>query len=751
VRFAIAVTRLALAAALAIALVLGMSLPAARAAGGWTETALHEFSNGPDSAKPSSGLIADSAGNLYGETLGAYDPCPDSPPARAPIGIRAICGSIYELSPPTHAGGAWTETVLYAFTGRDGTCCPGGGLTRDRAGNLYGSMGDGLSGAGDIFELSPTPSGPWVRTTLHRLRAADGSAPSGSMILDARGALYGVATLGGAQNGGTVFRLSPPAAPHTAWRYEALYSFVNNGPNGFFPVGNLAFDSGGALYGATTFGGTPSAYCPSGCGVVYRLIPSRDGRTWTQQVLVRFDGFTDGALPFDGVVLDAASHVYGTDEVGEEGGAAPQGSVFRLTPPQSGNGTWTEALLYAFGQTPNDAGYPHAGVRFDGAGNLFGTTQAGNGTAALGAVFRLTPPADGSLPWDETIVHAFSGPPDGDYPQFAVLLGGDGPFTTTENGGDSQNCPSNLPGCGAAYHFSLPDSMRASAHAFDARLPTRAAPVAPPPNAFTAMSAVRSGHSMLGTRSVGRTARSASPGMALLSYHGGPIVPAANVYITFWHYDFGDPYGVGARLQSFVGAVGGSAWLATVTQYYGAAQGHITNPAHVLAGVWKDNVTHIALRPSVADIEAEANRSAAHFGGVDPNGIYLIALPRHHDPPGFGAGGGYCAYNDFSGTVPLIGFPYVLDAPNDGYACGAGAVNTPGRLDGVSIVAGAEIASAITNPNPASESGWFAFGGDDISALCEWTQLRDTYFGALVFPTQPLYSDAAARCVQRYP
>jgi hypothetical protein len=171
--------------------------------GTWTETLLYSF-NGDNGSVPLGGLIADEAGNLYGTVSSGGIP-----------NCYGWCGTVYELSPPSAAGGSWQETTLYRFTGgRDGAH-PYGALHRDRAGNLYGTTTiGGLSNKttqnnGTIFELSPPvlAGGDWTETTLHEFGGTpynDGSAPA-SELTRVGGTLYGT-TLGGG-TAGTVFSM----------------------------------------------------------------------------------------------------------------------------------------------------------------------------------------------------------------------------------------------------------------------------------------------------------------------------------------------------------------------------------------------------------------------------------------------------------------------------------------------------------------------------------------------------------------
>jgi uncharacterized repeat protein (TIGR03803 family) len=169
------------------------------------------------------------------------------------------------------AGGGWSEKVLRGFSGTDGAN-PAGGLIFDPSGNLYGmtSVG-GAYNYGVVFELSPTMGGGWKEAILHSFNSngIDGNAPSGSLIRDAAGNLYGVTGYGGAYNYGTVFELR-----HTAhgWREKILHSFNNDGVDGYYPgTGGLIIDASGNLYGTTENGGAYGT--PFTGGTVFEIKP----------------------------------------------------------------------------------------------------------------------------------------------------------------------------------------------------------------------------------------------------------------------------------------------------------------------------------------------------------------------------------------------------------------------------------------------------------------------------------------------
>jgi uncharacterized repeat protein (TIGR03803 family) len=139
-------------------------------------------------------------------------------------------------------------------------------------------------------------------------------------------------------------------------------------------------------------------------------------RDWTEKVLLNFNHM-DGANPQAGLISDAVGNLYGTTY---EGGTYASGTVFELTPgPNAAGGAWTEKVLHNFGQGA-DGGLVSAGLIFDAAGNLYGTTSGG-GTYGGGTVFELTPTAGGG--WTEQVLHSFNhNGGDGIVPYLAALI-----------------------------------------------------------------------------------------------------------------------------------------------------------------------------------------------------------------------------------------------------------------------------------------------------------------------------------------
>jgi uncharacterized repeat protein (TIGR03803 family) len=360
-------------------------LAGAAFASGPQEHLLYTFGGQPDGAGPAATLIADAAGNLYGTTfVGGNGLCIWSG------GAQNGCGAIFELSPPASGTGPWTETVLYSFQGGLDGALPYAGLVMDAAGNLYGAAqvgGEGTQLNGTIYELSPptVSGGAWTFTKLYTFQSSsstDGDFPMGTLVFDHAGNLYGTTQGGGTSNDGTVFELSPPSVLGASWTETVLHSFSKT--DGWAPIAGLYIDGVGNLYGTTVQGGNMADCGGSGCGVVFKLAPGSGG-TWTEQLLHRFVK-TDGSNPYGGLAF-RHGNFYGTTSASSPIG----GTVFELTPGHGG--PWTLTTLHIF-DGPADGTTPYSGVTFDASGNLYGTTYGG-GANSYGTVYKLSPPVSG--------------------------------------------------------------------------------------------------------------------------------------------------------------------------------------------------------------------------------------------------------------------------------------------------------------------------------------------------------------------
>ena len=212
----------------------------------YTETVLYNFENSStDAAVPEGILNQDASGNVYGA---AHDG-------------GAGGGAIFELSP---SASGWSEQILFAFNGSTDGQYPNGGFVFDAYGNIYGTTGRGGSyGDGVVFELSPTGTGTYTEKVLYNFTGStDGEFPTGGIVSDSSGNLYGTTARGGTDGAGVVFKLALSVT--YGWSEKVLYSFTDS-TDGAVPDAGLIADSAGNLYGTTFIAGTSS------CGTVFRL------------------------------------------------------------------------------------------------------------------------------------------------------------------------------------------------------------------------------------------------------------------------------------------------------------------------------------------------------------------------------------------------------------------------------------------------------------------------------------------------
>jgi len=321
-----------------------------------------------------------------------------------------------------------SDQVAYSFSGSGGPSRPHAGLIADKAGNLFGTSDlGGPYNQGTVFELVAESSG-WNETVLYSFTGGqDGGRPAANLIFDSAGRLYGTTTAGGGGSCpggcGTVFELTPS---NTGWTESVLYSF-HGGTDGRQPYGGLVFGGSRTLYSTTSQGGVLGGNCPSGCGTVFALTPGARG--WSESVLYAFTGSNDGSVPYAGLAVDAAGALYGTTIAGGNSG---NGTVFRVAP---GAGQWKETVLHSF--SGNDGAVPYGGLVFDAAHNLYGTTFQGGG-ANYGVVFELA--RDHGDFWKETVLHHFWSLPAANPVAGLVMDANGNLFGTTMQGGNSSSC-----------------------------------------------------------------------------------------------------------------------------------------------------------------------------------------------------------------------------------------------------------------------------------------------------------------------
>jgi hypothetical protein len=272
----------------------------------WTQTVLYQFTGKADGSQPAFGPLSfDAAGNLYGTSTGNG---------------TGTCGTVFELA---RNGDQWTFNLLWGFTGYLDGCSPWSGVIFDQANNLYGATtSGGANQAGTAFELV-SYGRSWKLTPLHQfVRSSDGSRSFGNLTFDSAGDLFGTNEEGGPGDAGGVFELSPYSG---GWNFSVLHSF--SGESG--PQAALLMDSAGNLYGTSVEGGE------YGWGNVFKMTPSGSGYTYTD--LYDFTGGSDGGQPLGQMAMDTSGNLYGTAEFGGITGTDPCstygcGTVWEITP-----------------------------------------------------------------------------------------------------------------------------------------------------------------------------------------------------------------------------------------------------------------------------------------------------------------------------------------------------------------------------------------------------------------------------------
>jgi|SRR5579862_275366 len=286
-----------------------------KSTGTWTADFIWNFSKRKRASYPSSNLIMDGSGSLYGEADG---------------GTHAS-GVVFEL---TLSGGAWKEAVLHNFrAGNDGSV-PSGGLLMDTPDSIWGTTQSGggpwcaESPCGTVFHLVQS-GGVWSEKIVHRFgKGSDGGVPVGALIEDADGDLYGTTNTGGAHGDGTVFEISPSKSGD--WNEKVIYSFcANTGcSDGTEPVSGLTWGTNQTtLYGTTPVGGDDSCNLGAGCGTAFSLVKSGDA--WTESIVHNFEAGDDGKFPVGVVSVDPSGDLYGTTI---DGGTHNLGTIWEITP-----------------------------------------------------------------------------------------------------------------------------------------------------------------------------------------------------------------------------------------------------------------------------------------------------------------------------------------------------------------------------------------------------------------------------------
>jgi uncharacterized repeat protein (TIGR03803 family) len=394
-----------------------LSLGTGISAHGQTLKTLYSFTGQNDGGMPSTPLLRENSGTLYGAAFTSAN------------GVGN--GTIFKLSP------SGKFSLLYAFPGLGGLGTAGanplGGLVRNAKGDIYGvTEGGGFgNGYGVVFKVSASGK----ERVLHTFTGPpnDGLEPLATLVAGASGMFYGTTGFGGSgecQGGQPVCGIA--FAIDSAGHYKIIHNFQGPPTDGFEPWDNLVQDAQGNIYGTTMSGGSDQSGIACydgellfGCGVVFKLSPNADG-SWSEVILHNFTGAEDGYDP-SALAIDATGNLYGASFYGASqkcpGGC---GAIFKLDTA----GKFT--VIHGFTQASTGM-YPYA-VTLDAAGNLYGSTNGGNSSCpyGCGTIFKLDP--GGKF----TLLHVFNRT-DGDHPGALFLDEKTGTFYGSTRFGGSSN------------------------------------------------------------------------------------------------------------------------------------------------------------------------------------------------------------------------------------------------------------------------------------------------------------------------
>lgn len=384
-------------------------------------------------ALPLAGLTQGVDGNFYGTTYygGTSINCGTSG-----------CGAVFKVTPK----GALT--VLYSFCAETGCTDgyePNTSLLQASDGTFYGTVPfGGPHSFGTVFKITTTGTLTTLYGFCSQTNCTDGENPYVGLVQGTDGNFYGTTFYGGANFGGTIFKITPTGTLTT------LYSFCAQAhcTDGEYPRAGLVQASDGNFYGTTEGGGTSQACYQIGCGTVFKITP-----TGTLTTLHSFDS-ADGFYPFGALIQATDGNFYGTTDGGGTG--VYNGTVFKMTP------TGKLTTLYSFcAQTScADGANPQAGLVQATDGNFYGTTLSGGvptgscsnfGQLGCGTVFEITP--KGAL----TTLYSF-GEPSGAQPEAGLVQATSGAlYGTTSQGGNNNSCSffNEEEGCGTVFTLSV--------------------------------------------------------------------------------------------------------------------------------------------------------------------------------------------------------------------------------------------------------------------------------------------------------
>ncbi|MGA8762265.1 MAG: choice-of-anchor tandem repeat GloVer-containing protein [Candidatus Sulfotelmatobacter sp.] len=313
-----------------------------------------------------------------------------------------LCTSGLKSAAQTYniAGSGATFATLHSFDGTDGNKSFAG-LVQATNGNLYGTTYyGGTNDSGEVFEITPGGTLTTVYSLCSKSGCKDGEYTYATPVQGADGNFYGTTYLGGSNDSGTVFKVTPSGTLTT------LHTFA--GTDGSQPLAGLMQGTDGNFYGTTYYGGS------KGDGEIFKITASGT-LTTLHSFCSSQSACKDGRNPFAGLVQAVDGNLYGTTYTG---GAHGYGTVFKIT--QGGKLTTLHSFCSQSGCP--DGEFPQTGLVQATNGNLYGTTIVG-GAYGSGTIFEITP--SGKL---TTLYNVCSqnGCPDGNYLYAGLIQATDG-------------------------------------------------------------------------------------------------------------------------------------------------------------------------------------------------------------------------------------------------------------------------------------------------------------------------------------
>jgi uncharacterized repeat protein (TIGR03803 family) len=296
--------------------------------------------------------------------------------------------------------------------------------------------------------VSASLHGQTLNTLFTFGNAKLGSQPEDGVAIGANGELFGITFRGGTSNLGVAYELAPPSSSGDPWTVSAIHEFTTLEGN---PGAGLMFEPSGVLYGVA------SGYNTGLDGTVFEFRPpAASGARWREATLYTFSGApADGQIPQGAPVFGPDHALYGTTY---SGGDKDDGTAYRLAPPETKGGAWTEEVLWSFPGYSGDGQGPVGTLTLGADGAIFGVTQYGG--LGGGTVFELTPPTTSGGSWTETLLYEFplqGGFSGSAYPT-GVILGPNGVLYGTTGQYDGRVCDSGKNPCGTVFQLVPPET-----------------------------------------------------------------------------------------------------------------------------------------------------------------------------------------------------------------------------------------------------------------------------------------------------